>query len=88
MRDPIHLCDVVLYDGKTKKEYKLFDVVLAGNDRKKIWSDPTHRTRLLRHAFKSPASIKKQTENIHLYIKSVDFKKYVGDSNYNWGLSS
>lgn len=88
MRDPIHVCDVVLFDGKTKQEHRVFDVVLAGNDKRKIWADPTHRARLIRYAFKSPARIKTQTENMHLYIKRIDFKTYVSDSNYNWGLSS
>lgn len=87
MKDPIHLCDVVLYDGKAKCEYQVKDVVLAGNDKKLIWNCPTHRDRLIQYAFKTPAKIKKQRSNLNLFIRSIDFKKYVSDSNYNWGLT-
>lgn len=88
MKDPIHLCDVVLFDGKTKKEYVVKDVVLAGNDRRKLWNSDIHRDRLIKQAFKKPAQIKKQQENLMLIIREVRYKKYLGDSNYNWGLSS
>tara|TARA_R100001510_G_scaffold26554_1_gene23360 strand:+ start:1528 stop:1794 length:267 start_codon:yes stop_codon:yes gene_type:complete len=87
MKDPIHLCDVVLYDGKAKREYRVKDVVLAGNDKKLIWNCPTHRDRLIQYAFKTPAKIKKQKANLNLFIRSIDFKKYVSDSNYNWRLT-
>ena len=88
MKDPIHLCDVVLYDGKSKRQYRIFDVVLAGNDRKKIWASPTHKKRLLTLAFKTKARIEKQQDNLNLYIQSINHKVYLGDSNYNWALSS
>lgn len=88
MKDPIHLCDVVLFDGKTKREYKLRDVVLAGNDRKKIWASPTHKKRLVTLAFKTKSRIQKQMENPRLYIQSIQYNVYLGDSNYKWGLSS
>lgn len=87
MKDPIHLCDVVLYDGKAKKEYKVHDVILAGNNKSLIWGSNVHRDRLIQYAFKTPAKIKKQKANLSLFIKHIDFKKYVGDSNYNWGLT-
>jgi len=87
MKDQIHLCDVVLYDGKAKKEYKVCDVVLSGNDKSLIWGSNMHRDRLIEKAFKTPSSIKKQKTNLSLFIKSIDFKKYIGDSNYNWGLT-
>jgi hypothetical protein len=87
MKDPIHLCDVVLFDGKSKREYKLSDVVLAGNDKSLIWQSDIHRNRLIKLAFKTPAKIKTQRNNMRLYIKSIDFKKYISHSNYNWGLS-
>jgi len=87
MKDPIHLCDVVLFDGKAKKEYRVNDVVLSGNDKKLIWGSQTHRDRLIEYAFKTPARIKKQKSNLSLFIKHIDFKKYVGDSNYKWGLT-
>ena len=87
MRDPIHLCDVVLYDGKAKREYRIKDVVLAGNDKSLIWKSQIHRDRLIQYAFKTPAKIKKQKDNLNLFIRSIDYKVYVGDSNYNWGLT-
>lgn len=87
MRDPIHLCDVVLYDGKAKREYRIKDVVLAGNDKSLIWGSKIHRDRLIQHAFKTPAKVKKQQDNLNLFIRSIDYKVYVGDSNYNWGLT-
>jgi hypothetical protein len=87
MRDPIHLCDVVLYDGKAKREYRIKDVVLAGNDKSLIWGSKIHRDRLIQHAFKTPAKVKKQRDNLNLFIRSIDYKVYVGDSNYNWGLT-
>jgi len=42
MKDPIHLCDVVLHDGKTKKDYRINDVVLSGNDKSLIWGSDVH----------------------------------------------
>ena len=87
MKDPIHLCDVVLYDSKTKKDYRIKDVVLAGNDKVLIWGSNTHRDRLIELAFKSPARIKKQKTNLRLSIKSIDFKVHVGYSNHKWGLT-
>ena len=87
MRDPIHLCDVVLYDGKAKREYRIKDVVLAGNDKSLIWGSKIHRDRLIQHAFKTPAKVNKQRDNLNLFIRSIDYKVYVGDSNYNWGLT-
>ena len=89
MKDPIHLCDVVLYDGKSKRQYRIFDVVLAGNDRKKIWASPTHKKRLLTLAFKTKARIEKQQDNpepVHPIHQIA--KVYLGDLNYNWALSS
>tara|TARA_R100001510_G_scaffold56975_2_gene63671 strand:+ start:120 stop:404 length:285 start_codon:yes stop_codon:yes gene_type:complete len=87
MKDPIHLCDVVLYDGKTKREYRVNDVVLSGNDKGLIWGSDVHRDRLIELAFKSPARIKKQKENLRLSIKSIDFKVHCGYSFYKWGLT-
>ena len=87
MKDPIHLCDVVLFDGKSKREYKLSDVVLAGNDKSLIWQSDIHRNILIKLAFKTPAKIKTQRNNMRLYIKGIDFKKYISHSNHNWGLS-
>ena len=86
--DPIHLCDVVLFDSKAKKEYKIYDVVLAGNDKRKIWSSDLHRDRLIKHAFRTPAKIKKQQSTFSLVIRSIDFKKLIGYSNHDWGLTS
>ena len=51
MKDPIHLCDVVLHDGKTKRDHKVNDVVLAGNDKDLIWNSEYHRDRLIPYAF-------------------------------------
>ena len=87
MKDPIHLCDVVLHDGKTKRDHKVNDVVLAGNDKDLIWNSEHHRDRLITYAFKTPAKIKKQKQNLRLAIKSIDFKVHCGYSNYNWGLT-
>jgi len=87
MKDPIHLCNVVLFDGKAKKEYRLTDVVLAGNDKNLIWGSDIHRDRLIELAFKSPARIRNQKANLSLYIKSIDFHTPLGYSNYDWGLT-
>jgi len=87
VRDPIHLCDVVLHDGKSKTDYRVGDVVLAGNDKDLIWGSDHHRDRLIAYAFKTPAKIKKQKNNLSLKIKSIDFKVQCGFSNYKWGLS-
>ena len=87
MRDPIHLCDVVLYDGKTKRGHVVRDAVLSGNDKDLIWGSDVHRDRLIKMAFKSPARVKKQKENLRLVIKSIDFKVHCGYSNYKWGLT-
>ena len=87
MKDPIHLCDVVLWDSKTKEEFKLNDVVLAGNDKNLIWASDVHRDRLIKYAFRTPSRIKKQQRNLRLTIKSIDFKVQCGYSSYNWGLS-
>jgi hypothetical protein len=87
MKDPIHLCDVVLHDGKTKKDYRINDVVLSGNDKSLIWGSDVHRDRLIQLAFKSPARIKKQKDNLRLSVKSIDFKVHVGYSNHKWGLT-
>ena len=40
MKEPINMCDVILYDGKTKREYKLFDAILVGNSKELIWKHP------------------------------------------------
>lgn len=87
MRDPIHLCDVVLYDGKTKREYRLSGVVLVGNDKNLIWQSDIHRGRILSSIFKSKARIARQQTNLNLCIKSIDYNIYLGDSFHNWGLS-
>jgi hypothetical protein len=87
MKDPIHLCDVVLYDGKAKTEHRISNVVLAGNDKNLIWGSKLHRDRLIEYAFKTPAKVKKQKENLNLFIRKIDFKVHVGYSNYNWGLT-
>lgn len=87
MKDPIHLCDVTLFDGKAKRTYVIKDVVLAGNDKSLIWNEPTHRTRLLKRAFKTSTRIKTQSENLRLYIQDIEFRQFLGYSNYNWGLT-
>lgn len=87
MKDPIHLCDVTLYDGKAKREYFVKDVVLSGNDKNLIWNSQIHRDRIIQYAFKTPAKIKRQKANLNLFIKSIDFKKFVSNSNHNWGLT-
>ena len=87
MKVPIHLCNVVLLDGKTRREYRITDVVLAGNDKNLIWQSEIHRNRLIELAFKTPAKIKKQRQNLNLFIKKIDFHTPVGYSFYNWGLT-
>jgi hypothetical protein len=87
MKDPIHLCDVVLFDGKLKREYLIYDVVLVGNNKEMIWQSEIHRNRLIQLAFKTPSKVKTQRNNMRLYIKDIDFKKYISDSDHNWGLS-
>lgn len=87
MKDPIHLCDVVLYDGKAKKEYKISDQVLAGNNKNLIWQSDIHRDRLIKNVFKTKSRISKQTNNLSLHIKSIDYKIYLGDSFHDWGTS-
>lgn len=87
MKDPIHLCDVVLWDSKTREEFRINDVVLAGNDKNLIWASDVHRDRLIQYAFRTPARVKKQKKNLRLTIKSIDFKVQCGYSTYNWGLT-
>jgi len=87
MRDPIHLCDVVIYDGKARKEHKVRDIVLSGNDKRLIWNSPYHRNRIIKEAFRTKAKIKRQKENLSLNIRDIDFKVSLGYSNHNWGLT-
>tara|TARA_R110002074_G_scaffold30333_3_gene86009 strand:- start:9928 stop:10194 length:267 start_codon:yes stop_codon:yes gene_type:complete len=87
MKDPIHLCDVVLYDGKTKREYRLSGVVLVGNDKELIWQSDLLRRRILSNIFKTKSRIDRQQGNLNLSIKSIDYNIYLGDSFHNWGLS-
>lgn len=86
-KDPIHLCDVLLYDSKAKREYRLNDVVLAGNDKDLIWNCKLHRDRIISRIFKTKTRIKKQEGNLHLSVKQIDYKVYLGDSFHKWGLS-
>jgi hypothetical protein len=87
MKEPINMCDVVLYDGKAKKEYRLFDAILVGNDKDLIWKHPHFRDRLIRDVFKTKARISRQQENLHLVCKDIKFKKFINYSNVKWGCT-
>jgi hypothetical protein len=79
------MCDVVLFDGKTKREYKLIDSILVGNDKDLIWSNDYFRDVLIRDAFKTKARIATQQNNLNLTCKHIEFKKLIGHSNVQWG---
>lgn len=86
-KEPIQTCDVVLYDGKTKMEYRLFDAVLVGNDKALIWKHPYFREKLLRDVFKTKTRVSKQRDNLHLMCRSITFKKLISYSNAEWGCT-
>ena len=81
------MCDVVLYDGKTKKEYKLLDAVLVGNSRELIWKHPYFRDKLIRDIFKTKTRIARQQENLHLVCRDIKFKKLISYSSVKWGCT-
>lgn len=87
MKEPINMCDVVLYDGKTKKEYKLLDAVLVGNSRELIWKHPYFRDKLIRDIFKTKTRIARQQENLHLVCRDIKFKKLISYSSVKWGCT-
>ena len=86
-REPITMCDVVLFDSRAKKHYRLFDAILVGNDRNLIWGNEYFRDKIIRDVFKTKARIDKQRENLHLICEGITFKKTVGFSNAEWGCT-
>ncbi len=86
-KEPIHMCDVVLFDSKSKKEYKLYDAILVGNDKNLIWRNEYFREKLIKDIFKSKARINKQQNNLHLTCSSITFKKFISYSNAKWGCT-
>ena len=86
-KEPIYMCDVVLYDSKAKKEYKLFDSILVGNDKGLIWGNPYFRGKLIRDIFKTKARIARQQDNLHLICRHIEFKKFISHSNVKWGCT-
>ena len=87
MKEPINMCDVVLYDSKAKREYKLFDAILVGNSKELIWKNPYFRQKLIRDIFKTKARIKRQTDNLHLICRDIKFKKFINYSDAKWGCT-
>ena len=87
MKEPINMCDVVLYDGKTKKEYKLFDAILVGNSKELIWKNKYFRDKLIRDVFKTKARIATQKQNLHLICRDIKFKKLISYSTAKWGCT-
>jgi len=87
IKEPIYMCDVVLFDGKTKREYKLFDAVLVGNDKNLIWGNEHIRDRIIRDVFKTKSRIASQQNNLNLSCRHIEFKKLIGHSNVKWGCT-
>lgn len=81
------MCDVVLYDGKAKREYKLYDVLLVGNDKSLIWANDYFRSKLIKDVFKTKARIVTQQKNLNLTCRSITFKKLINYSNVKWGCT-
>ena len=86
-REPIHMCDVVLYDGKAKREYRLHDAILVGNDKSLIWKNDYFRSKLIRDVFKTKSRIATQQNNLNLLCRSITFKKFISYSNVKWGCT-
>tara|TARA_R100000278_G_C5354432_1_gene123011 strand:- start:228 stop:494 length:267 start_codon:yes stop_codon:yes gene_type:complete len=87
MGDPIWFCDVILRDPKLRKDYKIRDTLVSGNDKDRIWNYPLYRERLVREVFTTPARYKKAMQNRNLFIKHINFKVQLGYSNVDRGLT-
>ncbi len=87
MGDPIWFCDVILRDGKARKDYKIKDTLVSGNHKDRIWNYPLYRERLVREVFTTPARYKKAMENKNLFIKHINYKVQLGYSNIDRGLT-
>lgn len=86
-KEPIHMCDVVLYDSKAKRHYRLFDAILVGNDKRLIWRNDYFRDKIIRDVFKTKTRVQKQRDNLHLICESIDFKKFINYSDAEWGCT-
>ena len=81
------MCDVVLYDSKAKRHYRLFDAILVGNDKRLIWRNDYFRDKIIRDVFKTKTRIQKQRDNLHLMCESIKFKKFINYSDAEWGCT-
>ncbi len=95
VKDCISMCDVYLIEfknGKVAKEYTIKDVALVGNIKNKIWEYPLYRDRILRRIpdvstkNKLKAAHKKAEEG-KIVLKNIDFKRLLGFSNIDRGLT-
>ena len=87
MGDAIWFCDVILRDPKLRKDYKIRDTLVSGNDKDRIWNYPLYRERLVREVFTTPARYKKAMQNKNLFIKHINFKVQLGYSSVDRGLT-
>ena len=87
MGDAIWFCDVILRDPKLRKDYKIRDTLVSGNDKDRIWNYPLYRERLVREVFTTPARYKKAIQNKNLFIKHINFKVQLGYSSVDRGLT-
>ena len=87
MGDAIWFCDVILRDPKLRKDYKIRDTLVSGNDKDRIWNYPLYRERLVREVFTTPARYKKAMQNRNLFIKHINFKVQLGYSSVDRGLT-
>mgnify|MGYP003673656930 FL=1 len=94
-KDCISMCDVYLIEfknGKVSKEYKIEDVALVGNMKNKIWEYPLYRNRILRSmpdvsTDKKLKAAQKKAEEGKIVLKNIDFKRLLGFSNVDRGLT-
>lgn len=88
MKEPIHLCDVHVFDKKDKRKKVLREVLLVGNDKDLIEKHEYFYNKICLLMGYTPVKLKKAIHKRWLSIEKIEFKKFISMTNKNAGWNT
>jgi len=88
MIEPISLCDVHVIDLKIKSKKIIKDLLLVGNDKDLIASNPFFYKKICEQMGYTPTKLKKAVDLKLIKVLKIDFKKLISHTMPNAGWNT
>ena len=88
MKEPIHLCDVHVFDKKDKRKRVLKEVLLVGNDKDLIEKHEYFYKKICSLMGYTPVKLKKALDGKWVTIQKIEYKKFISMTNKNAGWNT